>query len=86
MEDFVIAFPKTVAMLILGMGGTIIALVGYFGKRHLTELEGIKTLLGREVRSIRRWMAHSDSRHTRVETVLGLDPLPGPPPERDGDD
>lgn len=83
MEDFVVAFPRTAVYLMGGMGGIIIGLIGYFGRKQLMRLDSIERLLGREMRATRKWLAWHGERHTRVETILKLDPLPPPPVEDD---
>jgi hypothetical protein len=84
MEHFVVTFPAVVLWAGGLLGSALVLLIGIIGKLALERLSNIERLLGKETRSIRRWLAYHGERHTRVETLLRLDPLPTPPDdERD---
>lgn len=75
MEQLVIAFPALAAWLIVAIGASMLALVGFGGRKMLdrldsqdTALEQIRQLLASEVHKLREMQHGIDVRLVRLES------------------
>lgn len=75
MDQFVISFPALAAWLIVVIGGGLLALVAFGGRKLLErldaqdgELRAIRDLLQSEVQQLREMSHQMDIRLTRIES------------------